>query len=207
MLGIPSPKGLTLTATPSSLNNSSENATVYSLPVTITQKVTARGEAFRHEWRQLSGPPGTVIQITPTSFQFGHPVPADSTVACAWRCTVNNQFGLVGTIDVAFSVNRYTPVPALSGWGSPSSNTIVYINPTTRLGTCHYSAGGVGGVPPYTYDWGGGDYPTSAANQNDIYLAPGATEGINFGPVGCRITDSIGQTLVVGAGPFFVMEA
>lgn len=205
--GVPSPKGIPLTATPSNLNNTGPNGTLISQVVAITQKATRRGEAFRQQWRQILGPPG-VVMPHPQGVYFQHSsLPNDATTSIVWRCTVDNNFGLGGQIDVAFTLTTYEPIPALGGSASPSgATTFVYIDPLTRMGRCNFSAAGSGGVPPYTYDWGGGAFPTSASNYTDIYLPPGASSGIDFS-AGCTITDSIGQTKVVAAGPFFVMEA
>jgi hypothetical protein len=205
--GIPSSIGLVLTAAPSNISSSGENGTVNSGVVAITQKVTRRAEAFRQQWRQISGPPG-VVMPHPQGVYFQHSsLPNDATSSIVWRCTVDNNFGLGGQIDVAFTLTTYTPIPPLGGSASPSgATTFVYIDPGTRIGRCYFSAAGSGGVPPYTYDWGGGAFPTSASNYTDIYLPPGASSGIDFS-AGCTITDSIGQTKTVGAGPFFVMEA
>lgn len=207
IMGFPSGKVLALTAAPSNISRTDQNGTMNSGVVTVTQPVTRRGEAFHQQWRQISGPPGVVMQH-PAGVYFQHAgLPNDATSSIVWRCTVANNFGLGGEIDVAFTLTTYTPIPALGGSASPSgATTFVHIDPVTRLGRCFFSAAGSGGVPPYTYDWGGGAFPTSSSNYTDVYLAPGATAGIDYG-AGCTITDSIGQTKTVGAGPFFVMEA
>lgn len=207
LLGLPSPRALALAATPSDIGGSGPNGTLNSGIVVITQKVTRRAEAFRQQWRQISGPPGVVIPyLGGVYFQHSN-LPNDATSSIVWRCTVDNNFGLGGHIDVAFTLTTYTPIPALGGYAVPSGETtFVTADIVTRIGRCHFTAVGLDGVPPYTFDWGGGAFPTSASNYTDIYLPPGATSGIDFSP-GCLITDSIGQTKLVGAGPFFVLEA
>lgn len=205
--GMVAPKRLAVVSSPSNLNNSSESSTVYSQPVTVTPTGARRGGAYRLAWAQVSGPAGLAITLPDGRVQFEHPLPSETTYAIVWRCVAYNQYGDLGTLDLAFSLTRVTPIPALGGSASPSgATTFVYIDPVTRLGRCYFSAAGEGGVPPYTYDWGGGAFPTSASNYTDVYLPPGATSGIDFN-AGCTITDSIGQTKTVGAGPFFVMEA
>lgn len=208
LLGLPSSKKLALSAAPPDISRTGENGTaINSGLVTITQKTTRRAEAFRQQWRQISGLPG-VVMPHPDGVYFQHSsLPYDAASSFIWRCMVDNNFGVGGQIDVAFTLTTYTPIPPLSGSYSPTSQTFVYIEPVSRVGRCYFSAAGSGGVPPYTYDWGGGYEPTSASNYADIYLPPGASSGINFGP-GCTIKDSIGQSVVVGpAGPFFVLEA
>ena len=207
LAGLPTAKSIALTATPPNLSNTGPNGTVNSQVVAVTQKATRRGEAFLQQWRQISGPPG-VVMPHPQGVYFQHAsLPNDTTSSIVWRCLVDNNFGLGGQIDLAFTLTTYEPIPALGGSASPSgATTFVYIDPVTRLGRCYFSAAGSGGVPPYTYDWGGGAFPTAASNYTDIYLPPGATSGIDFN-AGCTISDSIGQTKTVAAGPFFVMEA
>ena len=207
LLGIPSAKAIPLTAVPSNISATGPNGTLNSVVVAITQKATQRAEAFRQQWQQISGPPGVAVQH-PQGVYFQHSsLPNDTTSSIVWRCVVDNNFGLGGQVDVAFTLTTYTPIPPLGGSASPSgATTFVYIDPVTRLGRCNFSAAGSGGVPPYTYDWGGGAFPTSASNYTDVYLPPGATSGIDYN-AGCTITDSIGQTKTVAAGPFFVMEA
>lgn len=208
LLGLVGAKALELTAAPSNINSSGESSTLNSGVVTVTPKVTRRAEVFRQVWIQKSGLPGIVVPHVSGGVYFQHAgLPSDTTSSFVWRCTANNNFGRGGFVEVAFTLTHYTPIPALGGSASPSgATTFVYIDPVTRLGRCYFSAAGSGGVPPYTYDWGGGAFPTAASNYTDIYLPPGATSGIDFN-AGCTISDSIGQTKTVAAGPFFVMEA
>ena len=207
LAGMSSPKRLLVSTTPPNLSNSADTSTVYSQAVAATVKGVRRGEVFRRAWAQVSGPPGQVIELPDGLVQFAHFLPSETTYPIVWRCVGYNQFGDVGSVDVAFNLTRVTPIPSLGGSASPTgATTFVPIDPGTRLGRCYFSAAGSGGVPPYTYDWGGGAFPTAASNYTDIYLPPGATSGIDFN-AGCTITDSIGQSIVVVAGPFFVLEA
>lgn len=198
-------KRFSAAAAPLILNNSGESSTVNTAWLTITPATKKRGAVYDVSWRQLAGVPGQVVRDGPLRNYFSHPLPAYSTYPISWRATVYNQFGEGSELDVTFSLTRYEPIPTLSGSGSPSSQQLVTIDPTTRTARVYFSAAGIGGVPPYTYDWGGGGDRYSASNYTDIYLPPGATSGIDFSP-GCMITDSIGQTKAVSAGPFFIYE-
>lgn len=198
-------KRFSAAAAPLVLNNTGESSIVNTTWLTITPASKKRGAVYDVSWRQLAGVPGQVVRDGPLRNYFSHPLPTYSTYPISWRATVYNQFGEGAELDIAFSLTRYEPIPALSGSASPSAQQLVTIDPTTRTARVYFSAAGSGGVPPYTYNWGGGYEPNSAANYADIYLPPGATSGIDFNP-GCTITDSIGQTKVVGAGPFFVYE-
>lgn len=206
VVGVPSPKSLTLIATPANINATGENGTLNSGVVTIAENVTRRGEAFRHQWRQMSGPPGVVVPHVSGGVFFQHSgLPHDAASSLVWRCTVANNFGQGGHIDVSFTLTTYTPIPALSGSASPSSRTLVTIEPASRIARVYFSASGLAGVPPYEYNWGGGYEPNSASNYADVYLAVNATQGIDMAPR-CIITDAIGQTKAVDAGPFFIYE-
>lgn len=205
--GIVRTKSVPLTATPSDISASQPSSLINSGVVKVQPAATRRGEAWRIRWEQISGPPGTMMEHVSGGVYFQHSLPGLGTYPIVWRYRVENQFGMGGVIDIAFSLTYYDPgPPPLFTSFSPTSQQLVYINPTTRIGRCYFSASGSGGVPPYTYDWGGGALPNSASNYADIYLPPGATQGIDFGP-GCTVTDSVGQSKPAGpCGPFFVLE-
>ncbi|MGH6997491.1 MAG: hypothetical protein ACREEO_04810 [Phenylobacterium sp.] len=172
--------------------------------VTITPKPKRRGEVYVVTWTQVSGLAGVASDPRSLRTRFEFSGLSVGSYPQLWRAIISNNYGEMGIIDVVFIISR--SYPSLSGSGSPSSLTLVPINPANRFGVCYFSASGSGGVPPYSYNWGGGNAPASASNSADIYLPPGSPSGINFSP-GCTITDSVGQTTVVGAGPFFVYEA
>ncbi len=191
----------------SSLDAYSADSPITTPMVTVTPKQARRGEAFRFRWAQSSGIPGQALSPDSSTTSFRFSIGSYSSNPQVWRCRVENQYGEYGDTEVVFSVIRYDPgPPTLNGSGSPAGRQIVAINPSTRTATVYFSVSASGGVPPYTYNWGGGDYPTSASNQATIYLPPGAASGIDFNP-GCTITDSYPQSIVRGAGPFFIMEA
>lgn len=192
-------------ASPTNLDAMSDSSTVSTPWLTIAPDSKRRGALYEVSWRQLSGEPGQVVKSGPFSFRFSHALPWNGTFAMSWRATIYNQFSEVTELDVSFSLTRYEPTPPLLAYGSPAEQRLVTIDPTTRQATVHFSVTVTSGVPPYTYNWGGGDFPNSAANQATITLPVGATQGIDFNP-GCLITDSAGQTRTVGAGPFFIYE-
>lgn len=171
--------------------------------VTVTAPLLHRGELRRVRWTQLEGWPATPLSPDSLSTQFSvYPQSWNVTQTVRMRCLIENSYAERGEVDVAFAVRLIAP--SLQGTGSPSSLTLVPINLTTRQGTCYFSMSASGGVPPYTYDWGGGDFPNSASNQATFTIPPGAPH-YEFYP-GCTITDSIGQSIVRPAGPFVVYE-
>lgn len=205
--GLVEPRRLALSRSAGSLDNSSTSSTISTLVVTITPARSRRSEQVRGLWRQILGPAGTPSAPHGLETSFLHSGLGFGTHQAAWRFDGYNQFGDVGVVEVAYALTRYEEgPPQLLGGYSPTTQQLVTIDPTTRQATVYFSAWGSGGVPPYSYNWGGGDFPNSAANQATFYIPPGATQGIDFGP-GCTISDSAGQSITVGpCGPFFIYE-
>lgn len=204
--GIPSTKGIPLTATPANINSGGSSTTLISGVVIVTQQATRRGEAFRQVWTQISGLPGVVIQHVSGGVYFQHSgLPADATSSFVWRCTVDNQFGLGGHIDVAFTLTHTTPLPPLQGIGSPNTQQNVPVDPVNRIATVSFSVSVYSGVEPYSYNWVGGDSPFTASNSMSVHLPVGATEGIFIAP-SCAVTDGAGRTINIPAGPYFFYE-
>jgi hypothetical protein len=191
-----------LSFSPLNIDAYSENSTINSAHVTVVPVAKHRGEVFLVRWAQVSGIAGVASDPTSLRTRFEFSGLSVANYQQVWRAFVTNNYGEAGVIDVNFVVARY--YPALGGSGSPGAQ-VVAIDPSTRSATVYFSAAGSGGVPPYSYNWGGGDNPLSASNQATFTLPPGTTS-YNFAP-GCTITDGVGQSIVVGAGPFLIYEA
>lgn len=199
---VPPTLAIALGSSPASIDAYSESSAINSAYVTVTPVATRRGEVFLVRWAQVSGAPGIASDPTSRTTRYQFTGLGIGSYPQVWRAFVTNNYGEAGTIDVSFTITRH--YPALGGSGSPGSQ-VVAIDPGTRSATVYFSAAGSGGVPPYSYNWGGGDNPLSASNQATFTLPPGTTS-YNFSP-GCTITDDVGQSIVVGAGPFLIYEA
>lgn len=159
MLGIPSSAELELAATPADISRSSTSSTISSGQVTIRQRATRRAEVFRTSWRQISGPPGVVVESPPGGFYFQHTFGSHGGYGIVWRATVDNNFGLGGECDVAFNLTYYDPgPPPLSVSVSPGSLSGYRNNGAPGRGPAWTSPASVtvaSGSGNYSYSWSG----------------------------------------------------
>lgn len=189
---------------PANLNNAAETSTVFTPLLTITPASRKRGALHAVSWRQLDGPAGQVVQAGALSCSFRHALPTVGTYPIAWRGTLYNQFSEVTEFDVSFSLTRQTPTPALQAIAYPTEQTFAPIDPVTRKVTVNFSVFVTSGVPPYSYDWNGGDSPYTASNSATFDHPPG-TQGWNF-IASCWVTDGLGRRILVQTADFFIYE-
>lgn len=199
-------KGLEVGRSIANLSASSQAAVISTPWFDLVPTLLKRDNLFETKWRQLSGPAGAVETDGPLRARFTHNIAAVSANPISWSCDLVDKYGKLAAHRADFTLTRTEPPPPpLTAYGNPGSNQLVPIDPATRRATVNFSATVTSAVFPVSYDWGGGDNRYGAYNSVTIELPVGATEGINFSP-GCTITDDLGRTIVVSAGPFFIYE-
>lgn len=192
-------------ASPLNLNASSDSSTVSTPWLTIAPESKRRGAIHEVSWRQLSGEPGQVVKDGPLSFRFSHALPWNATFAMSWRATIYNQFSEVAELDASFSLTRYEPIPPLQAFASPTTQTFAPVDPVTRQATVYFSVTVTSGVPPYSFNWNGGDNPLSSSNSATFTLPAGATQGFDF-IASCWVSDAMDRTIGVQTAPFFIYD-
>ena len=200
-------KRVNLARAAGTLDVTSESSTITTPWIDLLASDFRRDNEFMSSWTQLRGPPGAAITDGPLRARLQHSFSAYNSYPITWRCDVLDKYGRRDALQLDF-VLAYTPpaLPPLQATGYPGGSTLVPIDPVTRTATVYFSVSVDSGVPPYTFNWGGGDNPNSASNSATIYQPVGAERGIDFNP-GCTITDAADRSIVVGAGHFFIYES
>lgn len=191
----PRVRSIALSRSPPNINASGESGAITTPTATVTPQATRRGEVFRASWSQVSGIVGTASAADKFASNFSFNPGSPGSYPQVWRCTVENNFGEQGVIDVPFTITRTSTPTAPSysiGNGSNSANSASPVDISVTV-----SGSPSGGSGSYTsYSWPSiSGFSAAPSGASCTYTAAGVAAGQTVNGSGSgTVTDSNGLT-------------
>lgn len=192
----PRVRSIALSRSPPNIAASAESGTITTPTATVTPQATRRGEVFRSTWSQVSGIAGTASGPDKLASNFAFNPGSPGSYPQVWRCTVENNFGEQGFIDVPFTITRNTPAPTPPSYSIGSASNSANSSSAVSISVTVYGSpsGGSGSYTSYSWPSISG-FSAAPSGASCTYTAPSVAPGATVSGSGSgTVTDSNGLT-------------